>query len=159
MAIPAAIVLSSVILATGVYLGLQRAQATPAAPAVAPPVASPVQPAIAPSTPVAPPNKPLPAEVRARGTDNARLALEAMRDAMVRTCWTPLPASPSDPPQVQLKFSVSFSPQGERTALGISEIRGATRPGVADCLRKMALDPKIPPPGGFLQADVPFTLP
>lgn len=155
LAIPAAIVASSVILATGVYLGL-RAQgpapspASPPGPA-APPVAAP--PIVAPPPAVKTP------EIEARGLENARRALEGARAEFVRRCWTPAADKQPEPRRLPLVFNLSFSPDGVLLGWGLSEDRAVQRPEVANCLRAVDLTLRIPAPGVPLQLAVPLTLP
>ena len=179
LAIPAAIVLSSVILTTGLYLALRPPTSAPTAPASAP-VAAPegtaprlevTAPRLEVSTPEAPtPVVPTPEvstptlialtpEIRARAAENARLALETVRAEMVRRCWTPPATKPPEPPRIPLVFNLSFSPQDQMTAFGISEDRAANRPAVAVCLRALELHLSIPAPGNTLLVEVPLTLP
>lgn len=153
LANPAAIVLSSVILATGLYFGLQRT----AQPVVMPPITGPVVP---PDPPVGPPRPvEMSAETRARGVEDARLALEGAREEMVRRCWTPAAAKQPEPRQIPLMFNMSFSAQGEMTGFGVSEDRAAHRPEVANCVRLLGLPLRVRAPGSLLLVEVPFTLP
>lgn len=174
LAIPAAIVLSSVILTTGLYLALRPPTSAPTAPASAP-VAAPegtaprlevTAPRLEVPTPEVPtPEVPTPTlialtpEIRARAAENARLALETVRAEMVRRCWTPPATKPPEPPRIPLVFNLSFSPQGQMTAFGINEDRAANRPAVAVCLRALELHLSIPAPGNTLLVEVPLTLP
>lgn len=150
LATPMAIVLGSVILATGLYFGLQR---TPQ-PQISAPVVQPSTHPVAPLPPVE-----MSAETRARGVEDARLALEGAREEMVRRCWTPAAATQPEPRQVPLVFNMSFSAQGELTGLGLSEDRAANRPEVANCVRQLGLSLRVRAPGSLLLVEVPFTLP
>lgn len=156
-ALPVAMVLSSVIVATGLYFGLRASQQQPVAVTPVTPVA-PVTPVIAPAAaaPVPPAMTP---EVKARALENARLALEGQRATMVDRCWAPAAAKQPEPRQIPLVFNLSFAPEGQLLAVGISETRGMDRPEVATCLRSLELRLKIPAPGGTLLLEVPFTLP
>ncbi len=153
LAIPAAIVLSSVILASGLYFGLQSMQVAPTAAPATPSVTVP-SPSVVQRSPAG-----LPSEVQTRGAENARQALEAMRGDIVAKCWMPAVMEVEEPRQIVLTFSMSFSPQGELGGVGISEDRGAARPKVADCVRKLQLNLRVPAPGGVLFVEVPFSLP
>ena len=159
LAIPVAIVLASVIMATGLYLGL-RPPSPPPQPPVTAPLPEPGPPVPVP-VPVPVPAAPVAAtlEVKAIAAENGRLALETVRAVMVERCWTSAAAKQPEPRQIPLMFNLSFSAQGQLVAFGISETRGADRPDVATCLRLLELRLQIPPPGSPLSVDVPFTLP
>jgi len=162
LAVPISIVISSVVIAAGLYLGLQRAP-TPVVASAAPAPATPMTtaPIAATPQPPAPPAPPAPptAEVQARATGNARQALEAMRPEFLRRCWTPAVAISPEPARLPLIFQMSFSPEGKLVVLGISDDPKISRVDVSTCLRSIPLPLKIPAPGRSLQLEVPFTLP
>lgn len=151
--IPLSIVLSGVIIATGLYLGLRHPPA-PTLVAAPPPTAPPPPAAPIVPAPAAPKPPPLTPEIVARATDNARQALEAMRPELIRRCWTPAVKRPA---ALQLRYKMSFSPEGKIVVLGISELSESA--GVATCLRSIAMPLKIPAPGHSLETEVSFTLP
>lgn len=166
LVIPLSIVIASVIVATGLYLGLQR----PPAPAAAlPPAASqptpPTAPITAPTTSptTSPPARPVPPpltpEVQARAIANASAALEVMRPELRRRCWTPSVARRPEPARLPLTFTMSFTPQGQLVVLAISDDPKIVRNDVSTCLRSIAIPIKIPAPGHALQLEVPFVLP
>jgi hypothetical protein len=157
--ISGALVFSSMLIVGGLYLLPPRAapvvvQAVgPPAPAPAPPSRSAPEPA-RPGPPIA--VTPL---MQERGTENARLALEARRGEFVARCWAPAAAKQAEPGQIQLRFVLGFDPAGELIATGIVEDREHRRSDVTTCLRSIDLSFAIPAPGLVLQVEVPFTLP
>ncbi|XXX82166.1 hypothetical protein WMF30_25735 [Sorangium sp. So ce134] len=166
---PAAILLGSVVIATGLYLGLQRpapssgppsagAEAA-AASAQAPPAPAdaqaPAQPYPAPAA--APPA--LPRELYKRVEADAARALEARRSLFVKQCWEPSLKKSPTPARARYLFNMTFDESGREIARGISEVRGMERPDAAQCLRMIPLGIGVPPPGTRVAVEIEVTLP
>jgi hypothetical protein len=159
LAMPAALVLSSLILAIGWNLGPGSSR-TPAPIVAAPIVAASPTPTIQAPAPAAPAPVPvMTTEIRERGAVNARSALESWRPRLRAECWDPAVAKVREPSSITLDYYLSFSPEGALVATGIIENRRAFRTDVSQCLRGVALDLRIPAPGLPLQVQVPFSLP
>lgn len=167
---PAAILLGSLFIAVGLYLGLQR----PAPSAGAPPAsveaaaasmrAPPVPAADAPS-----PSRPRPAPAAAppeqpgalykRVQADAIRALEARRPLFVKQCWEPSLSKSPTPARAKYLFNMTFDESGKEIARGISEVRGMERPDAAQCLRLIPLGIGVPPPGTRVAVEVEMILP
>jgi hypothetical protein len=166
---PAAILLGSLFIAVGLYLGLQRP-----APSAGPPPASveaaagsmraPPVPADAPS-----PSRPHPALAAAppaqpgalykRVQADAIRALEARRPLFVKQCWEPSLRKNPAPARAKYHFNMTFDESGKEIARGISEVRGMERPDAAQCLRMIPLGIGVPPPGTRVAVEVEMILP
>ncbi|WP_437563927.1 hypothetical protein [Sorangium sp. So ce542] len=179
---PAAILLGSVVIATGLYLGLQRPAPSSAPPpagaeAAAASVKAPPAPADAqpPSQPHAapadaqPPSQPHPApaaappalrrELHKRVEADAVKALEARRPQFLKQCWEPSVRKNPAPPRAKYLFSMTFDESGKEIARGISEVRGMERPDAAQCLRMIPLGIGVPPPGTRVAVEIEMVLP
>ncbi|AUX32685.1 MULTISPECIES: hypothetical protein [Sorangium] len=166
---PAAILVGSLVIATGLYLGLQRpapssgpppAGAEAAAASVkAPPAPADAQP---PSQPhpapaAAPPARPR--ELYERVEADAVKALEARRALFVKQCWEPSVRKNPAPPRAKYLFNMTFDESGREIARGISEVRGMERPDAAQCLRMIPLGIGVPPPGTRVAVEIEMILP
>ncbi|AUX43174.1 hypothetical protein SOCE26_046170 [Sorangium cellulosum] len=181
---PAAILLGSVIVAAGLYFGLQRpahppaptpsrAEASPAVVEASPAVAE-ASPAVAEASPAAAevevmappprraaadPSPSLPSERYGRVAEDAARALEARRSDFVKSCWAPSLKKRPAPARAKYIFSMSFDESGKEVARGISEVRGMERSDVAQCLRMIPLGINVPPPGMRAAVEVEVILP
>ncbi|WP_437760393.1 hypothetical protein [Sorangium sp. So ce1389] len=172
---PAAILLGSLIIAAGLYFGLQQP-----APSAAPPPASAEDRAASARTPAAPaetpasagaPSQPLPrpaaavtssavpSELYERVAADATSALEARRQLFVKQCWEPSLKKNPTPARARYLFNMTFDESGKEIARGISEVRGMDRPDAAHCLRMIPLGIGVPPPGARVAVEVELTLP
>ncbi|MGK3963069.1 hypothetical protein WMF38_02635 [Sorangium sp. So ce118] len=169
---PAAILLGSLIIAAGLYFGLQQP-----APSAAPPPASaearaasapapaetsaaagaPPQPLPRPAAAV--PSSALPSELYERVAADATSALEARRPLFVKQCWEPSLKKNPAPARARYLFNMTFDESGKEIARGISEVRGMDRPDAAHCLRMIPLGIGVPPPGARVAVEVELTLP
>ncbi|WP_437683206.1 hypothetical protein [Sorangium sp. So ce131] len=181
---PAAILLGSVIIAAGLYFGLQRpahspaptssrAEASPALAGASPagmeasPAVAEASPALAGAEPTAPPPRSaaafalpsLPSERYGRVAEDAARALEARRSDFVRSCWAPSLKKRAEPARAKYIFSMSFDESGKEVARGISEVRGMERSDVAQCLRMIPLGINVPPPGMRAAVELEVILP
>ena len=157
---PAAILIGSVIIAAGLYFGVQRSAAPPRAPVVeaSSPVPVPV-PAAAPSVVMAQVGTTAQTALRRRVEADALKALEARRAEFVARCWEPSRRKNPSPPVAKYVFAMSFDESGKEIARGISEVRGMDRPDAAQCLRMLPLGIDVPAPGVHLGIEVPMLLP
>jgi hypothetical protein len=162
---PAAILIGSVIIGAGLYFGLQGQgkpperedpPPSPRAASVAPPAAPPAV-AVQPGLDLAPPAAP--AEAKRRATEEAQRALEAKRVEIVKACWDPSFKKNPSPPKAKYLFDVSFDPQGNEIARGISDVRGMERPDTGQCLREQPMGLRITPPGVYVSLELEWTLP
>ncbi|WP_437841083.1 hypothetical protein [Sorangium sp. So ce1153] len=170
---PAAILLGSLIIAAGLYFGLQqpapsgapppasaeaRAASAPAAPAETPASAgAPSQPL--PRPPAAVTSSAPPSELYERVAADATSALEARRPLFVKQCWEPSLKKNPAPARARYLFNMTFDESGKEIARGISEVRGMDRPDAAHCLRMIPLGIGVPPPGARVAVEVELTLP
>lgn len=154
---PAAILIGSVIIAAGLYLGMQRAAPPPLAPATAVEVTP--APATSPRA-VVPPTRPVAlTDLRRRVEADAAKALEARRADFVQRCWEPSRRKNPAPPAAKYIFDMSFDESGKEIARGISEVRGMDRPDAAQCLRMLPLGINVPAPGAHVGVEVEMILP
>lgn len=147
---PIAVVVGSAIIGLSLYLGL-REGLRPADPVAATPAPA--------SAPVTPPPPAKPSEPPAdRAFRQAQAALDQLRPAIVKACWTP-PAA-GEPAAILLTYDVTFSATGQIITLGISEQRDAYRTHVAECVRKQPL-PTLPvdPPGENVRVVLGLSMP
>ncbi|WP_437321438.1 hypothetical protein [Sorangium sp. So ce385] len=166
---PAAILLGSVVIATGLYLGLQRPE-----PSSGPPPAGAEAAAVSvkvPPTPTdaQPPSQPHPAPAAAPPAPSRELfkrveadavkALEARRPQFLKQCWEPSARKNPAPPRAKYLFSMTFDESGKEIARGISEVRGMERPDAAQCLRMIPLGIGVPPPGTRVAVEIEVVLP
>lgn len=167
---PAAILLGSLFIAAGLYLGLQRPPSAPALPSVsveAPTARAGALPAPAddpaPSLPVAHPASagasPLTSELHKHVEGAAAKELEARRSLFVKQCWEPSLRKNPAPARARYIFNMTFDASGNEIARGISEVRGMDRPDAAQCLRMMPLGLAVPPPGTRVSVEIEMTLP
>jgi hypothetical protein len=157
---PAAILFGSVIIAAGLYFGLQRSAPPPAAPRAAALEDAPSQPAAPPPAPRPAPVQPAAlAHLRRRVESDAARALEAKRAELVEQCWAPSFRKNPKPPRAKYLLSMSFDESGREIARGISEVRGMDRPDTGQCLRMIPLGIDVPAPGVNLAVDVELILP
>lgn len=143
--LPAAIVLSSVIVATGLYLGLRER-----APAQSPTtVAGP-----APSAP--------PAVVvvdRARAGEHARAAVAYARPQLLARCYRPAIAGLPAPIPAEFVLDVTFDAEGVQLQRGLNEVPGTSTPELTRCVGEQLGPLRIPAPGGPVQLEVPLRFP
>lgn len=163
---PHAILGGSVIVAIGLYFGLRR-EPPPAAPppssstaalAVSSSSAAPFPAVPSSAVPVAPAPTPS-ARADAAIDEDVAKAIEELRARAAKECWAPHKSDPGVPSKVKLVYSGSFDAGGTEVARGLSEDRAAAAPVVAACIRAFKMDLKIPAPGRYVNATVPFEVP
>lgn len=185
--IPGAILLGSMIIAFGLYLGLRRddrdatdrdgpsrgrgAQAAPADPGrtsppsgqQAPVAAQPAGQAVGGPVGGGLGMPAISPEVRAKVEASAAKAFEVERAKFKATCWDPVVKDgPERVPGATSKyvFNVTFDgTTGKEISRGVNEIRNESRSDVAQCLRTLPLGVVIEPVGANVNIDVPITLP
>jgi hypothetical protein len=159
LALPAAIVVGSVVIGVSLYLGLREG--------LRPPPASPV-----PATGVSAPGPATPPAAQAKHTlerpkgeppadrafRQAQAALDLLRPGLVKACWTP--PGEGEPAAILLTYDVTFGADGTILALGVSEQREAYRSSVAECIRQQPR-PKLPvdPPGESVRVILGLPMP
>jgi hypothetical protein len=155
---PTAILLGSVIIGAGLFLGLRgRSDPQPSGRAPAP---SAVQ--LAPPSPAIPaePAQPLgPAADRSAVAKQAEAAVAQHRKSLTDQCLAPSLARKPDPPVVKYVFNVTFDAEGKQIARGVSEDREAARPEVTACVSEKLPTLTVPPPGQTVRVEIPLSLP
>lgn len=99
------------------------------------------------------------AEVEAQISESAAEAFEAIRDDVRDQCWDALPEDPDAPSSIPLELSLSYDPDGNVIASGVSEDHEVRRDGVAGCLGPLVHQLKIPAPGARASVSVRITIP
>lgn len=139
---PVAIVLSSVIVATGIYFGLRHR--TP------PPPPPPQQPAPAP----------VPVQVdRARVDQHARAALAYQRPLLLARCYRPAIAALPSPIPAEFVLDLTFDADGGQLMRGINEVPGTSTPELTRCVGEQLAPLRIPAPGASVQLEIPLRFP
>ncbi len=150
---PTAILLGSIIVSAGLFLGL-RSGKSDAPPPVAPP------PVVLPS-----PVKPLPQQPSPPVVDKQQIIREAVavlakhKKALAEKCVAAALAKKPDPPSVKLLFNITFNAQGKPIARGVTEDRQTSRPEVTTCVNESLPEITVTPPGQTVLVDVPLELP
>lgn len=153
---PVAILLGSVIISVGVFLGLRSKTDAPPAPIPAP-VALPAQaPAPPPRIEVAPAPKPVDRSVVAK---QVSVELEKQKKTIVDKCLAPSLATKPEPKNVKYMLNFSFDPSGKQLSRGIAEDRATSRPDVTQCVTSTLTTIVVEPPGQSVFVEVPFDLP
>jgi hypothetical protein len=182
--IPGAIVLGSIIIALGLYLGLNKddrsdrgdpprgrgAEVAPGDPGRTPSgqqasTAGGAQPAAQPmggggpmggglSMPAVSP------EARAKVEASAAKAFEAQRETFKKTCWDPVVKEKPEPKTSKFVLNMTFDgATGKEISRGVNELRKESRSDVAQCLRTLPMGLVIEPVGVNVNIDLPITLP
>jgi hypothetical protein len=71
-------------------------------------------------------------------------------------CWD---TDPTKHTAGRYTAAVAFDASGKLTILGIGEVRDASDPAVAQCMRQQVMALTIPAPGHPVSYDVPFQMP
>lgn len=146
--LPAAIVLSSVIVATGIYLGLRERA----------PVHSPTT--AAEPAPLAPVVAPAPVVVdRALAGEHARAAVAYARPQLLARCYRPAIAGLPAPIPAEFVLDVTFDADGVQVLRGLNEVPGTSTPELTRCIGEQLGPLRIPAPGGPVQLEVPLRFP
>ncbi len=143
-----AILIGSLIVAVGAYLGLRSAQ--PATP-LAPPVA-----AVAPIA--APAAKPV-VVTQEVVTTQAIEALSYHRRLLLERCYRPLTLGATPPRVAKFVLNVSFDAAGSQVMRGIVEERESSFPELTGCVIEQLPALAVPPPGGPTMVEIPLALP
>jgi hypothetical protein len=152
-----AILLGSVIIALGLYFGLQRRPAEPPPPSVPVVVDAPRAPAAAPE-----PERPAPAAPRVDRSEvgkQVEAALAKHRKMLVEKCLAPSLAKNPEPKTVSYTFNYTFDAGGKQIARGTIESRENSRPDVTQCVNQNLPAIELPPPGQGMSVDVTFAMP
>lgn len=146
--LPVAIVAGSAIIGGAIYFGLRErshrdADVVPASPT-------------SEASREAEPSHAVPIEERVRA--RAQAALDALRPALSRACWTP--PGESEPAAIVLEYDVTLGADGRILALGVGEQRQAHRSTVAQCVRAQAPpELHVDPPGTSVRVALTLRLP
>jgi hypothetical protein len=161
---PVAILIGSVIVALGLYLGLRQRAPTQAEVPVAP--TAPLAGAnTATSTAASPAGQTPPVPATSASVDvpaaakAARAALEKHKKAALEKCWAPSAKTQPEPASVKYVFNLNFGPDGKQVTRGITEPRGGNRPGVVNCMQAELPPIEIPAQGQPVAVEVELTLP
>lgn len=146
-----AILMGSVVIACGLYLGLRssRNAEQPALPATNLPPASPL--------PV-PTAKPVPSVDKQRVIREATAMLDQHKKSLAEKCLAPSLAKKPDPPNVKYLFNLTFDAAGKIVARGVVEDRATSRPEVLTCVSDNFPAFGVTPPGQTVRVDVPLEL-
>lgn len=145
--IPASILLGSIILAIGLYLGLSQRpivldRELPSQPSSE---LATLGPAVEPTAPT--PTTPSPKVYEIAGKQIELAINRAKTDLFVPKCWKPIVEAQPEPATSHYTINLTFNADGVEIARGISEIRDTdSRPDVANCLRMLPIGLTIPPP-------------
>lgn len=158
---PTAILIGSLIIAVGAYLGLQKRapeapSAGPSQPFPGPPSAIP---AVAPPPPLIAAAPPQPATPSAVVEQQAAAALSSHHDRLVKVCLQPSLQKNPTPPAARFRLNIMFDAEGRQIARGISEERDASRPDVTRCVLAELPPLSIPPPGWKASVVTALSLP
>jgi hypothetical protein len=152
-----AILLGSVIIALGLYLGLrQRSEAPP--PAAVSVVNDP------PRAPAAPrePERPAPLAARVDRSEIQRqveAALATHKKRLVEKCLAPSLAKKPQPATVIYSFNYTFDANGKQIARGLIEDRETSRADVTRCVNENLPPIEVSPTGQSVPVDVALVLP
>ncbi len=152
-----AILLGSVIIALGLYFGLQRKPAAPPPPAVPVVVDAPRAPAAVPE-----PDRPAPAAARVDRSDvgkQVEAALAKHKKMLVEKCVAPSLAKDPEPKTVTYTFNYTFDASGKQITRGTIESRENSRPDVTRCVNQNLPAIEVAPPGQSMPIDVTFVMP
>ena len=152
-----AILLGSVIIALGLYLGLQRKPAEPPPPAAPVVIDAPRAPAAVPE-----PDRPAPAAAHVDRSEVAKqveAALAKHKKMLVEKCFAPSLAKNPEPKTVTYAFNYTFDASGKQIARGIMESRENSRPDVTQCVNQNLPAIEVSPPGQSMPVDVTFVMP
>jgi hypothetical protein len=147
---PVSLLLSSVIIALGLYFGLRTPSAN-----VPPPAPSPA-PALVPTpVPPAPSVPPVPTEAQtaAQVTD----LVVRVHPSWKAACWDS--ADPATRKPGRYTATLAFDATGKLVIFGITEHREQTDPAVAQCMRTRPIMLPISAPGRAVTYEVPFQMP
>lgn len=161
--------IGSLIVAVGAYLGL-RDRANPdvshSAGSSGAPTTAPIDSARAAAPPTRtdgastpPPAPSATPELLKASALSASKALEKHKKHLVEKCWNPSAKANPEPKSITYTFDFTFDADGKQIARGLSEPRGASRPGVGQCLQSELPSLTIDPPGVSVAFKVEMTLP
>lgn len=154
LSLPLSILLASVVIALGLYFGLRAPTPVPTA---APPAGPAAQPAATSSTP--PQGKavaPLPPSAEQLQAHVAAL-VEGAKPRWKAACWDT--ADPTKRKPGRYVAGLAFDAAGRVTVSGVSEVRDASDPEVAQCMRQQVNEFQIPAPGRYVVFEIPFEMP
>jgi hypothetical protein len=100
-------------------------------------------------------------ESRQRAEEQAEFAFVRQQPDYVRACWKPAPAPSGGPPDLggAFEFDVTFDASGAETAR-VMKTGGYAKPELSECVRGVKLPPlKIPPPGRALTVTTNIPIP
>ena len=152
-----AILLGSVIIALGLYFGLQRKPAAPPSPVVPVMVDAPRAPTAVPE-----PERPAAAAARVDHSEvvkQVEAALAKHKKVLVEKCFAPSLAKNPEPKTVSYTFNYTFDASGKQIARGTIESRESSRPDVTQCVSQNLPAIEVPPPGQSTTVDVKFVMP
>jgi len=155
-----AILLGSVVIALGLFLGLRSRDAAPPPlppPATQPPAAQTTAAQTTAPPPAAPPAAP--SIDRSEIVKQAAAALGSERKKLGEKCFAPSLAKQPEPKTVKLNFNFTFDASGKQIARGVSEVREFARPDVTSCVLDALPAISVPAPGQTVFVEVPFELP
>lgn len=151
-----AILLGSVIIALGLYLGLHRAPAPPP-PSMPVVVDAPRAPGAAPE-----PERPAPAAApadRSQVQRQVEATLAQHKKVLVDRCLAPSLAKKPEPRSVKYSLNYTFDASGKQIARGMIDNRTNGRPDVTQCVLENLPTIEVSPTGQGTPLDVTLELP
>jgi hypothetical protein len=152
------VLIGSVVIAVGLYLGLSARQPQAPSPTAAAPAASAGSTDAKQTAQAHPPPALKSADIPA-ATGAVKAALEKQKKIAVEKCWAPSAKTQPEPASVKYGFNFNFGPDGKQVTRGITEPRGSNRPGVVNCMQAELGPIEIPAQGQPVAVEVELTLP
>ncbi len=152
-----AILLGSVIIALGLYLGLHRTPAPPPPPSAPVVVDAPRAPPAAPE-----PERPAPAAApadRSQVQRQVEAALAQHKKMLADRCLAPSLAKKPEPRAVKYSLNYTFDASGKQIARGMTDNRENGRPEVTQCVLENLPMIEVSPPGQSTPLEVTLELP
>jgi hypothetical protein len=153
-----AILLGSLIIAGGLFLGLRGKNEPPvSAPPTAPqaPAAQQVPAALAPAIP--PPA--VPVVDRAAVIKEVEAVLNKQKKTLADTCLAPSLVKKAEPKNIKYTLNFTFDATGKQLTRGTMEDRATSRPDVTECLSRLLPELHVTPTGQNVYVEVPLELP
>ena len=164
--IPLSILVGSLIVATGAYLGLrEHATASPLSSPTSPtasltpfPTGTALEPFIpSASARVAPSALPAPSNVETGA--EVKKAVEDLRKQIVKSCWVPHEHDKEIPKHLKLIYSGAFDAAGNEIGRGLSDSREAYYLPLSTCARSLPMNLRIAAPGKNISVAEPIEIP
>jgi hypothetical protein len=151
-----AILLGSVIIAVGLFLGLRGKNEMPPLPSPATqPAAAPQAPAVVAPAVVTPA---APVVDRAAVIKEVEAQLNKEKKTLTDTCLAPSLLKKAEPKNVKYTFNFTFDGTGRQLARGVMEERATSRPDVTECVNRLLPEVRVTAPGQNVYVEIPLEL-